>query len=111
MRALRCLLLFGVVALGVMPASAVARKHGDLTMQKTPFGSIGGQNVDRYTLSNGRMSVSIITYGGIVQSVDVPDRRGRMANITLGFKDLAGYTSPAYIKSNPYFGAIIGRYG
>ena len=52
--------------------------------------------------------VRLITYGGIVQRVDVPDRRGNVANVTLGF---AGYTSPAYVKSNPYFGALIGRYG
>ena len=57
------------------------------------------------------MSVAIITYGGIVQRVDVPDRRGHITNVTLGFKDLAGYAATAYIKSNPYFGALIGRYG
>jgi len=106
------LLLSGVVVLGVMPASAIAKKDTDLSVQRSGFGRLSdGQNVDRYTLSNGRMSVSIITYGGIVQRVDVPDRRGRTANVTLGFKDLAGYRSPAYLKSNPYFGALIGRYG
>src|SRR4051794_3146954 len=115
MRALRCLLLSGVVALGVMPAAAHAAKHHDgLSIQKDSFGSLpnNGRAIDRYTLSNARgVSISIITYGGIVQRVDVPDRHGRTANVTLGFKDLAGYTSDAYVKSNPYFGALIGRYG
>ena len=113
MRALHRLLLSGVVVLGVMPATAQAKKDDGLAIQKAGFGTLaGGQAIDRYTLSNGRgMSVAILTYGGIVQQVNVPDRRGRTANVTLGFKDLAGYTSPAYIKSNPYFGALIGRYG
>src|SRR4051794_12710089 len=103
MRALRfVLLLLGFVAPGVMAAPAVA-KHDGLSIQKSGFGALAdGRAIDRYTLSNSRgVSVAIITYGGIVQRVDVPDRRGNVANVTLGFKDLAGYTSPAYIKSNP----------
>ena len=61
------------------------------------------------------MEVSIITYGGIIQELWAPDRRGRRANVTLGFADLAGYTTPRGDPPgtpNPaYFGAIIGRYG
>ena len=108
----RCSLLL-VLAMGAFAAPASAAQGDGLKIRKSAFGKLaGGGAVDRYTLSNARgMSVSIITYGGIVQRVDVPDRRGRVANVTLGFKDLAGYRSPAYINSNPYFGALIGRYG
>jgi aldose 1-epimerase len=97
-----------VCALAAQPAAARA-PH----ITRSSFGTLAdGTAVDRYVLTNSHsMSVAIITYGGIIQSVRVPDRRGRRANVALGFADLAGYTSPAYLKSNPYFGAIIGRYG
>jgi aldose 1-epimerase len=86
--------------------------HGGVTVTKKSTGeSVDGKPIDRYTLSNGKMTVKILTYGGIIQELWAPDRRGRKANVTLGFKDVAGYRSDAYIKSNPYFGAIIGRYG
>jgi aldose 1-epimerase len=98
------------------PAGAKRRHHDGLSVTKSSFGnlpvSMGGAAIDRYTLRNARgMEVSIITYGGIIQSLRVPDRHGDDANVTLGFGDIAGYTSPEYAASNPYFGALIGRYG
>src|SRR5262249_33712818 len=48
----------------------------------------------------------IISYGGIVISLRVPDRDGKLDDIVLGYNNLDGY-----LKSTPYFGAIIGRYG
>jgi aldose 1-epimerase len=116
---LRAALLVIVAALILAPPAFAKTKHhprhhgnGGLSITKEPFGKVGTDDVFKYTLSNKRgMTVAIITYGGIIQSLEVPDRRGHEDNVTLGFKDLAGYLSPAYRTSNPYFGAIIGRYG
>ncbi len=72
-----------------------------------PYGTTAdGQDVDEFILTNASgVEVRIITYGGIVTSVRVPDRNGNMANINLGFDKLADYET-----KNPYFGCIIGRY-
>jgi aldose 1-epimerase len=90
-------------------------RHGSLSIEKSSFGQLDdGTAIDRYTLSNRSMKVSILTYGGIIQELWAPDRRGRLANVTLGFADLAGYTTPRGDPPTPnpaYFGAIIGRYG
>jgi aldose 1-epimerase len=93
---------------GVMAAPAAAQDPGaeDLSITKSNFGSVGSQPVDRYTLANHDMSVSILTYGGIVQAVNVPDRRGQEANVALNFANIASYT-----RNGDYRGAIIGRYG
>jgi aldose 1-epimerase len=107
MRRLSVLLVVAGLGVAATPASAASSK-----IVQSSFGALNGTPISKYTLTNKRgMSVSILTYGGIIQSVKVPDRRGHRGNVALGFKDLAGYTSPAYIKSNPYFGATIGRYG
>jgi aldose 1-epimerase len=69
-----------------------------------------------FTLSNGnRMTVKITNYGGVVQSIWVPDRRGVVRDVTLGFPDLQGYVTdftnpPSGGSGDTYFGAIIGRY-
>src|ERR687883_1358912 len=79
------------------------------TIAPEPFGSLGGQSVERYTLANASgMRVRVLTYGGIIQSIEVPDRHGRLANVALGFATLDEYVST---KNPAYFGALIGRYG
>jgi aldose 1-epimerase len=80
--------------------------------RQSEFGTLpDGTAIERYMLTNARgMSVAVITYGGTLQAVEVPDRAGRLANVALGFSDLAGYTSEAYRRANPYMGGLIGRY-
>lgn len=74
-----------------------------------PYGTLAdGTAVDEYTLTNANgMEVKIITYGGIITSVRVPDRYGNMTNVTLGFGNLEDYET----RNSSYFGALIGRYG
>jgi aldose 1-epimerase len=52
------------------------------------------------------VKIKIISYGATIVSVEVPDREGRLADVVLGFDDMAGYQS----AQNPYFGACCGRY-
>jgi aldose 1-epimerase len=72
--------------------------------------------VYRYTLRNcNGMQVRILSYGGIIQSVQVPGRGGREADVVLGFKTLQDYVTedspPVTANGGPYFGETIGRYG
>lgn len=78
------------------------------TIAKSDYGQTpDGQSVAQYKLTNASgMEVDVITYGGIITSWKAPDRNGKLANIALGFDNLA-----QYVTENPYFGAIIGRYG
>src|SRR5689334_11347605 len=77
------------------------------TIEKTPFGNMpDGTAVEIYTLSiDQKMSVQILTYGGVVHTINLPDRDGKIANVALGFARLEDYLS-----ESPYFGAITGRY-
>ncbi|WP_405381078.1 aldose epimerase family protein [Maribacter sp. LLG6340-A2] len=66
-----------------------------------------GDKVEEFTLTNKEgMVVSIITYGGRITSLKTADKEGRMENVVLGFDSLAQYE-----ENNPFFGALIGRYG
>jgi aldose 1-epimerase len=55
--------------------------------------------------SNG-LEANITNYGGLVVSLTVPDKNGKLGDVVLGYDNLNGY-----IGSTPYFGALIGRYG
>jgi aldose 1-epimerase len=87
----------------VRPESTQTLKR--LTMKsfgKTPE----GREVTLYTLTNKKgMEVGIISYGGVIQTLKVPDRQGQFADVVLGFDDIDGY-----VAKNPYFGALVGRY-
>jgi aldose 1-epimerase len=110
----RRLFLVAAVSVAVVSATATAALSAvsataagcSPSISKAPFGSTGGQAVDRYTLRNCKdMEVKILTYGGILQEVSVPDRKNRVGNVTLGFDNLADY-----VAKSPYFGCITGRY-
>jgi len=79
-----------------------------MSIIKSDFGKTKeGQPVDLYTLTNARgMTVKITNYGGIVTSLKVPDKNGRLADVVLGFDTL-----DQYLEGHPYFGALVGRYG
>jgi aldose 1-epimerase len=70
-----------------------------------------GQAVQLFTLTNARgLKATITNYGGIVTSLLVPDKEGKLGDVVLGFDNVSGYTSPQYLQEGPYFGALIGRY-
>jgi aldose 1-epimerase len=75
---------------------------------REPFGETAqGEAVTLFTLANAHgMEVRAVSYGGIILSLLVPDREGKLGDVALGYDDLAGY-----LAETPYFGAIIGRYG
>jgi aldose 1-epimerase len=77
-------------------------------MNKQPFGKTAdGQAVDLFTLTNSKgMEVSITNFGGIVVSLKVPDRSGKLDDVVLGYDQLDGY-----LTNKAFFGALIGRYG
>ena len=80
----------------------------NVTIQKTSFGSTpGGHDAHLYTLTNAKGARAVITdYGATVVELWMPDRKGNLSDIVLGFDSLN-----AYVKDNPYFGCIVGRYG
>lgn len=101
----------GLGAACLVGCASMSKSHPPIT--KADFGKTpDGTPVEIYTLRNAQgAEARIMTYGGIVQSLSMPDKNGKFADVVLGFDSLAGYTSPEYLKGCPYFGALIGRYG
>jgi aldose 1-epimerase len=72
-----------------------------------PFGTVDGQPVELYTLRNEKGAEATITnFGGIVVSLTMPDKNGKMIDVVHGCDNV-----DSYAKVTPYFGALIGRYG
>lgn len=75
---------------------------------ETDFGNFEDKPVKEYLLSNANgMQVAVINYGGAITKIVVPDKNGNLGDVVTGFATLDGFRQ----KGNPYFGALIGRYG
>jgi aldose 1-epimerase len=77
------------------------------TIARAPFDTVpDGHPVEVITLVNGLgMEVRAMTYGATILSIKVPDARGVLGDVVLGYDSLAGY-----VRNSPYFGAVVGRY-
>ena len=77
-----------------------------MEQNRTAFGRMpDGIQVDKLTLRDGAFSCEIITYGGAVRSLVVPDRDGNPVDVALGFDTLEDYRN-----QDKYIGALVGRY-
>lgn len=97
-----------VLSVAVICRAVILAQGGRAPIKREPFGRMpDGRPVERFTLTNSRgVVLQAITYGGIITALRVPDRNGRFDDIVLGFNELDGY-----LENDPFFGAIIGRYG
>ncbi len=88
----------------VSPSSSPTMSQG---VDSVRFGTLAnGQSTQLFTLRNAHgVEVQFTNYGGIITSLKTPDRNGHLADIVLGYDNLAGY-----VANSPYFGAIVGRY-
>ncbi|MCL2349800.1 MAG: galactose mutarotase [Planctomycetaceae bacterium] len=84
-------------------------EEGKMNITKAKFGSMPetGEQVNIYTLTNAAgASVQILNLGGIIYSLNVPDRDGKLGNISARLDTVEGN-----LKDSPFFGALVGRYG
>ena len=105
--------LLGLIALFILSCDGAypveeEETENPISVTQAAFGMTADSiEIELYTLENSNgMKVGIITYGGIIQSIQVPDRDGNMDDVVLGHDNMTGY-----LEANPYFGGIIGRYG
>ncbi len=115
----RCIYGFSIITLASMNVQCKSDKKSEqasqdattaeaVTIEKSAYGTTPkGDKIDSYKLKNQKgMEVDIMTYGGIITSLKVPNKDGKSEEVVIGFNNLEQYT-----KDNPYFGALIGRYG
>ncbi|MDV9174070.1 aldose epimerase family protein [Streptomyces sp. W16] len=95
------------IAAGALGTGTAQAASGGKKPVKELFGTLAdGSKVYRWSLENGGTRLKVLSWGGVVQSLELPDRHGKYANVSLGFDNIADY-----VAKTPYFGALIGRYG
>lgn len=88
-------------------SSDSSNSEAKMSVKKSSFGKTpDGQEVDLYTCTNDSGAIlKMITFGAAVQSLEVPDKDGKLANVQLNFDDLEGY-----LNHGAHFGCTVGRY-
>lgn len=99
--------LLSGLAMSMLMVSGGAQAAG-LSSEHKAFGKTNdGTAVEQYVLRNSHgMQATVITYGGVLQSLKVPDKHGKLDDVVLGFDDVQGYQA-----GTAFFGATIGRFG
>jgi aldose 1-epimerase len=102
------LVSFFLLAFFSISSVTLAQKARNMAVTQTVFGKLpDGTTADLFTLRNKNgMEARITNYGGIITHLFTPDRNGQMGDVVLGFDSLS-----RYVKGNPFFGALVGRYG
>jgi aldose 1-epimerase len=101
-----------IIVLGILTITSACTKKETMqapgTVVKSVFGVMpDSTKVELYTLVNhSGITMKVTNYGGIITSLSVPDKNGKVADIVLGYDSLSDY-----LKATPFFGALIGRYG
>ena len=107
-------LLTMALAMGCLTMTACNSKNENKAsdqkagIEKATYGKLpDGQTADLFTLRNANgMTAKITNYGGILVELIVPDKDGKFEDVTLGRNSLA-----SYVENNPFFGALVGRFG
>src|ERR1035437_4280678 len=104
----KSIIAFSIFSLTILIASSQANNKDKAMVEKKNFGKLAdGTEVFSYTLKNAkRMEAKIITYGAAVVSLTAPDKKGKFADVVLGYDNVEGY-----VADKTFFGATIGRYG
>jgi aldose 1-epimerase len=103
--------VLGAVAISSLWLAIVLTAEAKTKVTSQPFGKLpDGTPVEIYTLADGQYEARIATYGGVVVSLKAPDRKGKPADVVLGFDDVDGYVANFNGPSDAFFGALIGRY-
>ncbi|WP_248768946.1 aldose epimerase family protein [Pseudomonas sp. MWU12-2345] len=99
--------LLSGIGLSLVMTSLCAQADG-LSSEHKPFGKTNdGTAVEQYVLRNSHgVQATVITYGGVLQSLKVPDKHGKFDDVVLGFDTVQGYQG-----GTAFFGATIGRFG
>ncbi|MFC8431018.1 aldose epimerase family protein [Streptomyces sp. NPDC057253] len=99
----------GAAAAGIAATAlgGTAEASSSKNPTKKLFGKLAdGTKVYIWSLANGGTRLKVLSWGGVVQSLEIPDRKGHYANVSAGFDNIEDY-----VAKTPYFGALIGRYG